>query len=117
MSGAGAGAVTDGTAGDAAPVRRIRDDQIPYLPRGVRLHFDRVRDAHVLLAPERVIQLDPIGQAILGELDGARSFGQIVARLSAQYQAPAEQISGDVHEFLLGLFNRRMVFVLEGDPV
>ena len=31
---------------------------IPKLPRGVRLHFDQVRNAHVLLAPERAFNVD-----------------------------------------------------------
>ncbi len=37
----------------------------PLLPRGVRLHDDRVRGVPVLLGPERAVILDAIGQAIL----------------------------------------------------
>ena len=53
---------------------------IPCLPRGVRLPHDRIRDAWVLLAPERAITLDAVGHAILNEVDGARSFGDIWRR-------------------------------------
>jgi pyrroloquinoline quinone biosynthesis protein D len=84
---------------------------VPYLPRGVRLHDDRVRGMKVLLAPERALKLDAIGAAILGELDGRASFAEIVARLAARYDAPAERIAEDAARFLGGLIDRRMVEV------
>lgn len=86
--------------------------EIPSLPRGVRLHFDKVRDAWVLLAPERAVTLDPIGHAILSEVDGRRSFGEIIDDLSAKYNAPVEQIQEDSAGFLDALCNRRFVDVL-----
>lgn len=82
---------------------------VPVIPRGVRLHEDRVRGRWVLLAPERTIDLDPIGLAILQEVDGKRDFQTVVAGLAAKYDAPADQISGDVAEFLSGLADRRIL--------
>lgn len=90
---------------------RPSDTDVCLLPRGVRLHEDAVRDQRVLLAPERALKLDPIGEAILAELDGVRSFGEIVAALAARYDAPPEQISHDARVFLSGLMARRMVEV------
>lgn len=84
---------------------------VPYLPRGVRLHDDRVRGIRVLLAPERAMQLDPVGDAILSTLDGRRSLAQVILALCERYAAPAEQIQGDVEEFITGLVDRRMVFL------
>ena len=81
----------------------------PVLPRGVRLHFDAVRGAWTLLAPERAILLDAAGEAILGEVDGERSVGEIAARLAEQFAAPVEEILGDTREFLEGLADRRLV--------
>lgn len=72
--------------------------QVPILPRGVRLHFDRVRDKWVLLAPERAVTLDAVGHAILSEVDGTRSFGEITKTLADRYSAPLEQIVGDIPE-------------------
>ena len=95
----------------AAPAPLIGGDDIPYLPRGVRLADDRVRGIRVLQAPERAMQLDPIGDAILSELDGARSMGAIIRDLAARYGAPEDQVAGDVRDFLTGLIERRMVFV------
>nr|WP_246026608.1 pyrroloquinoline quinone biosynthesis peptide chaperone PqqD [Paracoccus luteus] len=85
-------------------------DTVPFLPRGVRLARDHVRDMAILQAPERAMQLDAVGQAILTALDG-RTLGAIVADLAARYAAPAEQIDADVRQFLQGLIDRRMVFV------
>ncbi|MGY9047808.1 coenzyme PQQ biosynthesis protein D [Puniceibacterium antarcticum] len=90
----------------------IGPEDVPYLPRGVRVHRDRVRDAWVLLAPERAITLDAIGHAILSEIDGARSFGEITAALAAKYNAPAEDIAKDSAGFLGALQDRRFLEVM-----
>lgn len=82
---------------------------VPVIPRGVRLHHDTVRSRWVLLAPERTIDLDPIGLAILQQIDGLRSFGDVVAQLASIYDAPAAQIEGDVAAFLAGLADRRIL--------
>jgi pyrroloquinoline quinone biosynthesis protein D len=84
---------------------------VPSIPRGVRLHEDRVRGRWVLLAPERVIDLDPIGHAILCEIDGARDLPTIVATLADRYGAPAEQVAGDVRDYVDGLAARRLLEV------
>lgn len=91
---------------------QLHPKAIPVIPRGVRLHEDKVRGLWVLLAPERTINLDSIGLAILREVDGKRSFGVLVASLAAKYEAPAEQISGDVAEFITGLTDRRILELL-----
>lgn len=82
---------------------------IPTLPRGVRLHRDRVRDQWVLLAPERAVTLDPIAHAILSEIDGTRSFAEITETLARRYTAPPEQIAGDAAGFLQALQARRFL--------
>ncbi len=86
----------------------LTDDARPVLLRGVRTHWDAVRGTWVLLAPERAMALDEIGAAILAETDGETPFGQIVERLAAKYNAPAEQIATDARRFLAGLIERRM---------
>ena len=93
------------------PVPLIAPADIPYLPRGVRLADDRVRGIRVLQAPERAMQLDPIGDAILSELDGSRSMAAIIHDLATRFDAPDDQIAGDVRDFLTGLIERRMVFL------
>ncbi|WP_299081591.1 pyrroloquinoline quinone biosynthesis peptide chaperone PqqD [uncultured Ruegeria sp.] len=85
--------------------------EIPTLPRGVRLHYDKVRGKWVLLAPERAVTLDQIGHAILNEVDGQRSFGQITTALSEKYNAPQDQIAEDSGGFLDALRARRFLDV------
>ena len=83
----------------------------PALPRGVRLHFDKVRDTWVLLAPERAVTLDGIGHAILNEVDGQRTLGEIANALSDKFGAPVDQITQDSADFLTSLRDRRFVDV------
>ncbi|WP_424985406.1 pyrroloquinoline quinone biosynthesis peptide chaperone PqqD [Microbulbifer sp. S227A] len=87
----------------------IEGTDIPFLPRGVRMHFDKLRDSWVLLAPERAITLDGIGHAILSEIDGQRSFAEITQTLATRYNAPAEDIAKDTAGFLGALRNRRFL--------
>lgn len=84
---------------------------VPVIPRGVRLHEDKVRGRWVLLAPERTIDLDSVGHAILSEIDDNRTFETIVASLAQKYDAPADQISGDASDFIEGLMDRRILEV------
>ena len=83
---------------------------VPKLPRGVKLREDAER-GWLLLAPERVLTLDAIAIAVLGEVDGVRSFGEIVDRLAERYAAPRDQIAGDVKTFLTDLIEKRMMDV------
>lgn len=92
---------------------RICGASVPYLPRGVRLHDDRRRGICVLLAPERAVQLDAVGEAILTALDGRRSLAEVTLALCARYAAPPDQIEADVRDFIAGLVARRMVFLAE----
>ncbi len=81
----------------------------PRLPRGVRLQHDHVRDTPILLGPEVALMLDPIGQAVLAELDGQRDLEEISQLLAARYDAPIEMVTADIAEFLDGLVARRLV--------
>jgi len=87
----------------------LKDQDRPIILRGVRPHFDKVRNVWLLLAPERALKLDDIGRAILDEVDGERTFGEITATLAIKYDAPIERIAGDARTYLLGLMARRMV--------
>lgn len=89
----------------------IGPGEIPVLPRGVRLHFDKVRETWVLLAPERTVMLDAVGHAILSEVDGVRPLGEIARALAEKFAAPAEQIAEDSAGFLGELRERRFLEV------
>jgi pyrroloquinoline quinone biosynthesis protein D len=92
-----------------APAPRVAADPVIRLPRGVRLHQDRVRGVPVLLGPERVLMLDQTGHAILSEMGEGLHLSVLVDRLATRYNAPRDEISGDVHDFLDNLRVQRLV--------
>ena len=81
------------------------------LPRWVRLRFDRVRDRHVLLAPERVLYPCPTTVAILEALAEPSMLGDLVAGLADEFEAPRELIEADVRRLLADLVLQRLVEV------
>ena len=87
----------------------MTSDTVPFLRRGVRTHFDAVRNTPVLLGPERVLMLDQIGVAVLKEVDGQSSLHAISERLAAAYEAPHADIAQDVSEYLTDLVNKGLV--------
>ena len=82
---------------------------IPHLPRGVRVHHDRIRKAYVLLAPERAFDLDTHALEVLRLVDGRRSIHEIASDLAARFDADRAVIEADVIEMLNGLLNRRIL--------
>ena len=78
----------------------------PALNRGFRLRYDAVRGAWVLLAPERLFQLDGPATEVLRLVDGARTVPAIVDALAAQFNAPRDVIAADVDAMLLDLSNK-----------
>jgi pyrroloquinoline quinone biosynthesis protein D len=83
-------------------------DWKPFLPRGVRLRHDHLRNRHVLLAPERIFEIDQVGVEILKRCDGRR-FSAILDDLAKAFEATPEQIRGDVETFLKGFADKRVV--------
>jgi pyrroloquinoline quinone biosynthesis protein D len=69
---------------------------VPRFGRGVKFRHDPVRDAWVLLAPEKLFLPDEIAVEILKLVDGARSIALIVDDLAARYDAPRDAIAHDV---------------------
>jgi coenzyme PQQ biosynthesis protein PqqD len=82
---------------------------IPKLPRGVRLHFDAVRNTHVLLAPERAFNIDQIAATVLQLVDGKRSLKEIIDTLAVQFSADRDRIETDVTAMLDGLAAKRVL--------
>lgn len=87
----------------------INEQTIPALALGVKLRFDKTRDAWVLLAPERMFALDDAGVEILKLTDGTRSAGEIADKLAGRFQAPRDVILADVISFFHDLADRGAV--------
>lgn len=87
----------------------ITEQTVPAFAPGVKLRFDKAREAWVLLAPERMFALDEAGTEILKLTDGVRTAGEIADDLAARFQAPREVILADVIGFLQGLAEKGAV--------
>jgi len=93
----------------------IVDDTIPVLPRGVRLREDRARGGFTLMAPERVLKLDPIANEVLKRVDGAATVAAIVDDLARTFAADRAQIEQDVKSMLQGLADKRLLDLVAND--
>ena len=76
---------------------QVRDDAVPALARGVKLRFDKARDAWVLLAPEKVLMPDQIAVEILKRCDRKAAVRAIVDDLAVGVSADRDQVAADVH--------------------
>jgi pyrroloquinoline quinone biosynthesis protein D len=82
---------------------------VPQLRRGVKFRFDAVRDAWVLLAPERLFVPDETAVEVLKLVDGARSIGVIADDLSARFATPRATVAADVIALLGDLAEKGVV--------
>ena len=88
---------------------QVQDDAVPALARGVKLRFDKARDAWVLLAPEKVLMPDQVAVEILKRCDGKASVTQIVEDLVAAFSADRDQVAADVRSFLQDLADKGLL--------
>ena len=69
---------------------------VPRFRRSVKFRFDAVREAWVLLAPEKLFMPDEVAVEILKLIDGARTIAEIADDLAARFDAPRDVIAADV---------------------
>jgi len=81
-------------------------ETIPAFNRGFRLRHDPVRNAWVVLAPERLFLLDEPAVEVLKLVDGARSVPHIIDALAARFDAPRAAIAMDVEAMLRDLADK-----------
>jgi pyrroloquinoline quinone biosynthesis protein D len=75
----------------------------------VRFRFDEVRQAWVVLAPERLLLPDENAVEILRLIDGERDVDAVVDELARRYEAPREVIAADVVAMLQDLADKRVL--------
>ena len=90
---------------------QVHDNVVPALARGVKLRFDKARDAWVLLAPEKVLMPDQIAMEILKRCDGKATMAEIIEDLAVTFSADRDQVAGDVRAFLQDLADKGMLTV------
>jgi len=79
----------------------------PRLVTGARLHYDEVREEHVLLIPEGVVRLNPTAAEVLELCDGERSLDDIAGALSLRYEGA--DVRDDVLELVGAMAERGLV--------
>jgi pyrroloquinoline quinone biosynthesis protein D len=80
---------------------------VPKFAPGTKFRFDTVRNAWVVLAPERLFVPDEQAAEILKLVDGVRNLGAIIDNLAARFSdAPRELIAGDVAAMLRDLADK-----------
>jgi len=88
----------------------IDDECTPKLPRHAKMRFDKPRDKWIILAPERVFELDEIAYEVVSLCDGERSLIDLVDVLADKFdQAPRDAIHQDVTAMLQGLADKGFI--------
>lgn len=82
---------------------------IPRLASKVRLRFDRHSGQHLLLYPERGMQLDPHAAEILQLCDGTRTIATVAAELAQRHHHEVSTVESDVLAFLQQLQDRCLI--------
>ncbi len=82
---------------------------VPRLGRGVRLKHDAARGMWILLAPERMLELDDIAHEIIKRVDGSASLADIAADLAKAFTADRDLILNDVTDLIDDLAAKRIV--------
>ena len=85
-------------------------ESVPKLPRHAKLRFDKARDKWIILAPERVFELDDIAYEVISRCNGDRSVGHVVVELCEKFeQVSRDVILGDVTSMLQDLADKGFV--------
>ena len=88
----------------------VSAESIPKLPRHAKLRFDKARDKWIILAPERVFELDHVAYEVISRCDGGRSVEQVIDSLCEKFdQVGREVIMTDVTNMLQDLADKGFV--------
>ncbi len=87
----------------------MSESRIPSFRRGIKFRFDSVRDAWIVLAPERLFVPDEHAVEVLKLIDGARTLSDIADDLCARFDAPREVVMADVAAMLDDLAERGVI--------
>lgn len=81
----------------------ITPEHRPRLKRGVKLARDVARDTAILNAPERIVVLDDIAEAILRRCDGATTIAVMAEALAAEHGEETALVQADIIALLADL--------------
>ena len=84
----------------------VSDASVLAFAPHIVFRFDEVRQRWIILAPERLMLPDEQAVEILKLVDGKADVAAIVETLAARFNAPREEIAGDVAEMLQDLADK-----------
>jgi pyrroloquinoline quinone biosynthesis protein D len=96
---------------DAAPRTRmiVEGTTRPAMPPYIKLRHDAGRGRWLILAPERIFEPDDIAVEVLKLCDGQRTVTDIASVLGKEYNAPENEILGDIVVMLQDLADKGVV--------
>jgi pyrroloquinoline quinone biosynthesis protein D len=74
-----------------------------------KFRFDGVRQAWIVLAPERLLLPDEQAVEILQLIDGERPVDGVIDELARRYDAPRNVVAGDVVKMLQDLVDKKVL--------
>jgi pyrroloquinoline quinone biosynthesis protein D len=83
----------------------VAADAKPHIGRGLRLQWEPVQGAHVLLYPEGMVKLNQSAGEIMSRCDGERMITEIVADLERTFGVSG--LSDDVTAFVSMALEKR----------
>ena len=88
----------------------VSGNLILKLPRHAKLRFDKARDKWIILAPERVFELDETAYEVISRCDSQQTVADVVNDLCKKFeQAEPEVIMKDVLGMLQNLADKGFV--------
>ena len=93
------------------PRRLLGGDAVLRFAPHTKFRFDEVRQAWIVLAPERLLLPDEQAVEILQLVDGDRTVDGVIDELVRRYDAPREIIAGDVVKMLQDLVDKKVLRV------
>jgi pyrroloquinoline quinone biosynthesis protein D len=93
----------------SADACRLNGEAVLRFAPHARFRFDEVRQAWVVLAPERLLLPDEQAVEILRLIDGERDVDAIIDELATRFEAPREVIAGDVLPMLQDLVDKKVL--------
>jgi pyrroloquinoline quinone biosynthesis protein D len=87
----------------------VEGDAVLRFALHAKFRFDEVRQAWIVLAPERLLLPDEQAVEILQLIDGERAVDGVIDELVRRYEAPREVIAGDVVKMLQDLVDKKVL--------
>jgi pyrroloquinoline quinone biosynthesis protein D len=84
----------------------VKSASVLKLAPHIVFRFDETRARWIMMAPERLMMPDEQAVEILKLVDGKADVTAIVDTLAARFNAPREEIAGDVTEMLQDLADK-----------